>query len=203
MELIQSLPRGCIPSQSSTHTHKHMIGLSQVEHTCDFPGTWRGICLVYAHFWMTRCPFAPLLSKYLIFEKQKNTPRQATKDAAIKGFQQALAKPRSVCVLLQPVHSSSKQMQRGLGGTESNKVLLCCYTALQFQASALTHIFWESNRKSLISFFYLHGKPNIAISYISVSWFYVDKIWWQGDLLFSQTPPPPPPLSLLHHCRGQ
>ena len=50
MELIQRLPKGCILSQSSTHIHKNMIGLSQVEHTCDFPGTWYGICLVYAHF---------------------------------------------------------------------------------------------------------------------------------------------------------
>ena len=110
MDLIQSLPKGFIPPQSSTHTHKHMIGLSWVEHTCDFPGTWYGICLVYAHFWMAHCPFPPLPSKYLTFGKQKNTPRQTTKDAAIKSFQQALAKPRSVCVRLQPVHSSSKEM---------------------------------------------------------------------------------------------
>ena len=147
-------------------------------------------------------PFCSFALKISYFWKTDKHTKTSNKGCCHKRLSASISQVK-ICMCFITAGTFIQQTDaKKLGGTESNKVLLCCYTALQFQASALTHIFWESNRKSLISFFYLHGKPNIAISYISVSWFYVDKIWWQGDLLFSQMPPPPP-LSLLHHCHGQ
>lgn len=102
-------PKGFI-HPSPHHTHKYMIGLSR----WNTPVTFLALGMEFAWYmpiseWHIAL-FLLCSQNILLLEKQKNTPRQTTKDAAIKLSVKHEAKPRSVCVRLQLVHSSSKQM---------------------------------------------------------------------------------------------
>lgn len=51
-----------------------------------------------------------------------------------------------------PIHSSSKRMQMGVRGTQSNKVFYCAvlHSTAIIDISAVNHLFWGSNGKAFI-----------------------------------------------------